>query len=234
MAGRRVKRSVSDRVETVVPSAAKATKSAPHRKIVCLGAFGALLVIAAVPILSPGDMPVEAANGTLKCLDKFGNYEPCVTQASASPASASPAPLDGRTTAAQQPASRTATAPYQPANWTAPAPSQSARWTAPAPSQPASWTATVPYQPTNWAATAPSQQANWTTVAVDQPANAATTAPAAPRSAASAKRLAAAACRRRLIPCLFSSLRKKLTHIASAVALAGQPRPAKEPAKEPL
>src|SRR5262249_55086247 len=147
MAGRRVGRSVSERVETVVPSAAKATKSASHRKIVCLGAFAALLAIAAVPIVSPGDMPTEVANSTLKCLDKFGNYEPCVTQASASPAR-----VDGRTTATQQPASRTAAAPYQPANWTAPAPSQPANWTATVPSQSASWTATVPSQPANWGA----------------------------------------------------------------------------------
>jgi hypothetical protein len=48
------------------------------------------------------------------------------------------------------------------------------------------------------------------------------------RSSKPEKRLALAACRRRLIPCVFSTLRRGLTHIASVAAMIGQARPARE------
>jgi hypothetical protein len=188
MGGRRGGHPASDTADTVIPFAASATNSASHGKILRLGAFAALFAVVAVPTLFEADVPSVAANSTLKCLDSFGNYEPCVTQASAPPSR--PA---GRTTEVHQPASLTATTPYQSASWTA---------------------------------TAPSQQASWATTAVDQPANPTTDAPAAAqRSNTPVKRPASARCRRSSIPCFFSALRKRIAHIASAVAVAGQPKP---------
>ena len=87
--------------------------------------------------------------------------------------------------------------------------------------QQANWTATAPAQPSQPAQ--PLQQASLVTSAADQPASSTTSAPAVQR-----KRSAAAACRRNLLPCLFSNLRKKITHIASAVVAAGQARPPRE------
>lgn len=84
--------------------------------------------------------------------------------------------------------------------------------------QQASWTATAPSQPP--------QQASLAASAGDQPANSTTSAPAAQRTPL--KRRASANCQRNLLPCLLSSLKKKLTHIASAVVAAGQARPARE------
>ncbi len=83
------------------------------------------------------------------------------------------------------------------------------------------------HQPASWTAAAPYQQASWATTAV-QPANWTTSAPPARRISTPLKRPALARCRRRLIPCLFSTLRRGLTHIASAVAVGGQARPARE------
>lgn len=80
---------------------------------------------------------------------------------------------------------------------------------------PASWTATTLYQ-----------QARWATA--DQPANWETSPPAPQRSTMPAKHAASPACRRKLLPCFFSALRRGLTHIASAAANLGQVRPARE------
>lgn len=83
--------------------------------------------------------------------------------------------------------------------------------------QPASWTITTLYQ-----------QARWATAAADEPVNRETSPPAAQRSNPPAKHSTSAACRRKLIPCFFSALRRGLTHIASAAANLGQARPARE------
>jgi hypothetical protein len=37
-----------------------------------------------------------------------------------------------------------------------------------------------------------------------------------------------AICRQRLIPCFFSALRRRLTHIASVAAIVGRARPDRE------
>lgn len=83
-------------------------------------------------------------------------------------------------------------------------------------------------QPPSWITTALYQEANWPANAVDQPANWTTGVPAARHASAPRKRRALAGCRRHLIPCFFSALRKGVTHIASAAANLGQARPARE------
>ena len=82
---------------------------------------------------------------------------------------------------------------------------------------PASWTTTVLYQ-----------QARWAIAAADEPANRETSPAVSPRSNTPAKHAASPACRRKLIPCFFSALRRGLTHIASAAVNLGQARPARE------
>jgi hypothetical protein len=178
MGGRRARFPVSDTAATVVRFAAGAANSVPHSKILLSGAFAALLVVAAVPILFRVDMPPVAASSPLKCYDSAGKYEPCLTQAGTS----SPRSND-RTTEAHQPAS---------------------------------WTITALYQ-----------QASLATTESDQPANWATSAPAAAQhSGAPGKR--PALCGQRFIPCLFSTLRRGLTRIASAAANVGRARPARD------
>lgn len=176
MGGWRVRFPVSDTAETVIPLAAGA-----HSRIPRLGAFAALFLVVAVPI----DEPPVAANSTLKCYDSFGNFEPCVTQASTFLARFNGGPIGTH--------------------------------------QPTSWTATAPYHPASWTATALYQQPSWAMTAVGQPANWTTGAPAAQPGSTPLKRPASASCRRGLLPCLFSSLRRGLTH---AVAVVGQARPA--------
>ena len=83
MTDRPVRRPGSDPAEPVTPPPAQATHSVLHSKILPLGAFAALLTVAAVLILL---MPSGAGNSTLKCYDSAGNYEPCVTRASAASA----------------------------------------------------------------------------------------------------------------------------------------------------
>jgi hypothetical protein len=104
------------------PFAAYATSSVPHGKILLLGAFAALLVVVAVPILFRVDVPAVAANSTLKCYDSAGNAEPCVTRASASPSQDDPTtgaqPASWTTTALYQQVSLATSAVDQPANWT--------------------------------------------------------------------------------------------------------------------
>ena len=90
----------------------------------------------------------------------------------------------------------------------------------------ASWTRTALYQQASWTATAIGQPANWTTIAIDQSADRTTSAPAARRGSALGKR--SAVCRRHLVPCLFSALRRGFTHIASVATTAGHARPARE------
>jgi hypothetical protein len=80
----------------------------------------------------------------------------------------------------------------------------------------------------SWITTALYQEANSAAPADDQPENGTANAPAARRNATPRKHIASAACRRHLIPCFFSALRKGVTHIASAAANLGQPRPARE------
>jgi hypothetical protein len=178
MSGRQARRLVSDTAESLIQFAASAAILAPRGKILLLGAFAALPVILAVPILFQTDMPPVAADSTLKCYDSAGNYEPCLTRASAGPSR-----FNVRTASTLRP----------PA-----------------------WTTTALYQESSWA-----------TPAVDQPANS-TSAPVARRSGKSGKRLALATCGRRLIPCVFSTLRRGLTHIASVAAIMGRARPARE------
>ena len=165
--------------KTAIGFTAEAASFRLHRKFLLLGAFVALLAVAASPLLSRKNMPVVAANGTLKCYGSAGNYEPCVT-----PLNASRWRLNGGPTPADQPAS---------------------------------WTTTTLYQ-----------QARWATAAADEPANWETSPPASQRSNTPAKHSASVACRRKLIPCFFSALRRGLTHIASAAANLGQARPGRE------
>lgn len=132
----RVRRPISAMAEIVIPFAANATNSVPHRKILYFGALlAALLVGAAAPMLFQVDIPV-AAGSTLKCYDSGGHYEPCLVQASVPPPRS-----NGQMTAAHQPASWTITALYQPESWAA------------------------LYQPESSAATEPEQPAGSTTSA---------------------------------------------------------------------
>jgi hypothetical protein len=179
MSGQQVRRPISDTAPTVVPFAANATDSVPHSKILLFGAFAALLMVVAVPLLFRVDMPPVAASSTLKCYDSDGHYEPCLMQASASTPR-----LNDRTTEAHQPAS---------------------------------WTTIALYQQASWAATELDQPASWTA-----------SAPAAQRSTTPGKRPALAICGQRFIPCFFSTLRRRLAHIASATAIVGRARPARE------
>jgi hypothetical protein len=84
--------------------------------------------------------------------------------------------------------------------------------------RPPAWTTTALYQEANWA----------TTSAVDQPADSTsaplTSAPVARHGNKFGKRLGLSACGRRLIPCVFSTLRRGLTHIASVAASMGRAR----------
>jgi len=100
----------------------------PFGKILFLGAFASLLAVVAVPILFRADMQSAAANRTLNCYDSGGNYEPCVTRASASPSQ-----FNGRTTGAHQPANWTTTALYQQTIWPTNAVDQPVNWTTSAP-----------------------------------------------------------------------------------------------------
>lgn len=106
---------------------------------------------------------------------------------------------------------------YEPCVMAATVPALPLRGRTTPPDQPASWTVTTLYQ-----------QARWSTATADEPANWETSPPAATRSNAQARHASAPACRRKLIPCFFSALRKGLTQIASAAANLGQARPARE------
>lgn len=167
--------------KAVIAFAGDAARFLLHSKVLLFGALAALLPVGAVAIFSGNDMPPMTANGTLKCYGSAGNYEPCVTSASASPSQ-----LNGRIEAADAPAS---------------------------------WTTTTLYQQARWATT---------TAAADEPVNREASPAASQRSNTPAKHSASTACRRKLIPCFFSALRRGLTHIASAAANLGQARPPRE------
>jgi hypothetical protein len=81
-----------------------------------------------------------------------------------------------------------------------------------------------PHQPPSWITTALYQPASWATTALHQPASGTATVPAAGRSNTPGRRAGFAVCRQRLIPCFFSALRRRLTHIASL----GRARPDRE------
>lgn len=172
--GRQVRRLISDTAETAIAFAVKATNSLPHSKILPLGAFAALLVVLAVPLLSQADMPSASANSTLKCYDNAGNDEPCVTRASASSSRS-----EGRTTG----------------------------------TRPVSWLATALYQKTSWAASS-----------VDPPTNSTPSSSVGPRSSGQRIRPASTACRRRVIPCVFSALRRGVAHLVAVAAIEAQAR----------
>lgn len=110
MSGRQIRRPVSDTAETVPPFVAE-TNSVLRRKIL-LGAFTALFVVVAVPILFRGDMQLATTDGALKCYDSAGKIEPCVTRASAAPSR-----FNGRATRVHQPATWMTTALYRPESW---------------------------------------------------------------------------------------------------------------------
>jgi hypothetical protein len=91
-----------------------------------------------------------------------------------------------------------------------------------------------PHQPPSWTTSALYQQEAWVTSTVEQPASWTISAPVARHSSTPEKgstpekSRASAACGHRLIPCIFSALGRKLTHIASAAANLGRARPARE------
>lgn len=199
MSGRRVKWLISGMAEGVMLIAAGAAKFIPRGKILVSGASAALLFVVAVPMLFEAGAPPVAADGTLRCYDGAGNHQPCVTHASAPPAR-----LNRPAIGALRPPSWTTVALYEQSSWT---------------------TAALD-PPSSWATPAVDQQSVATTAAVDQPENSAS-APVA-RRGRWGKHSAAAACKRHLIPCFFSTLRKGLTHIASAAANLARVRPAKE------
>jgi len=135
-----MRRPISDTAETVIPCVPNARNSVPNSKILLLGTFAALVVLVAVPIFFPVDIPQATASSTLKCYDSAGNHEPCLMRASASPPG-----FDGRTTdRPHQPPSWITTALYQPASWTTAALYQPANWATTALHQPASGTTTAP------------------------------------------------------------------------------------------
>lgn len=213
MSGRGVRRSGSETAESVIRLAANARKSLPRSKILLSGAFAGLVVAVALPALFVAGVPPVAADGTLKCYDRAGNYEPCVTQANVSPARLAARSTEDRTTESRTTEGRSPVA-VQPPSWTTIALYQQSNWE------------TAVHQQVNWG-TPVNQQESWTTSESEQPANS-TSAPVGRRTVRWGKRQAMAACRRHLIPCIFTTLRKGLTHIASAAASLAQPRPARE------
>lgn len=210
MRDRRLKRPVSDAARTVMSLATNATYSDPHSKLrllgtfaalLFLGAFAALLVVIAVPMLSRADMPPVPANRTLKCYDSAGKDQPCAMRLS-------------RTDMPPMPVNSTlkcydSVGQYEPCVTRASASRLGLNGRTTGTDQLASWTTTALYQ-------------------VDQPENLTTSAPVVRRSNTSGRHRALAICRRRLIPCLLSTLRRGLSHIASVAATVGQARPARE------
>lgn len=199
MNSRCVRRLVPGTAESVMLIAAGGAKLIPRGKIMLSAAFAASVIVVAIPLLFEAGTPPVAADGTLKCYDGAGNHQPCVTQASAPPPRLN----------------RPAIGPLRPPSWTMTALYQQSNW----------MTAALD-PPSSWATPAVDQQSSAPTAAVDQPENS-TSAPVV-RHARWGKRQAAAACKRHLIPCFFSTLRKGLTHIAFAAASLARVRPARE------
>jgi len=235
MSNQRASRPVSGSAEIAIRFAASATSAVWRSKILLLGALAALLVLAAVPILSQADVPSAAATGTLTCYDSVGmpiscradslpvaasgvlkcyssagNYQPCLARADLSPS---------RTTAADQPEGGPASGQYQQTNAATTAPDRQV-------SEPyhlaSGATAAPPQRPTPVTG-APDQQASSTPTAVVQPANWTTTVPPVRLSNVLGKRRAAARCRRHSLTCFFSALRRGVTHLASVAATMGRP-----------
>jgi hypothetical protein len=95
--------------------------------------------------------------------------------------------------------------------------------------QPASWATAALHQRENspTIAVALSQRESAPPIAVEQPASAKTNAPAAKRSITPRRHTASATCGRHLIPCVFSALRRGVTHLASIAATEAGTRPAR-------
>lgn len=125
MSMRRVRRPVWGAAKTVIGRVADATNPVRRSKILVLAAFAAslaiaaLVVAAALPMISQADVAPVQVNSTLKCYDREGKHQPCLALAGTSQ------PRSIRRTAAE-PASWTITALYQaddhPGNWTTSAP----------------------------------------------------------------------------------------------------------------
>ena len=137
MSGRRVNRPFSDTAETAIPLATNATNPISNRKILFLGAFAPLIV--AVSILFRADMPSATPKGTLNCYDSAGNYEPCVTRASANQLQ-----FNDPTIEAAEPASWTKTALYQQTILPTSVLSQQGIWPTTAVDQPANLITSAP------------------------------------------------------------------------------------------
>jgi hypothetical protein len=214
MSGRRVRQTVLDAAETIVLFAVNATKSLLRSKILLSGAFAVLLLLVAIPILFEADMPPVAADGTLKCYDGAGNHEPCVAQATAPPSRS-----DGPATADVRPPSWMTTALFQRSSWAAIAGERQAGWATSEGDRQTAQTALATSEDDRQEGL---RQEGLVTAEGDQPANS-TSAPVGRRNAKWGRRQAAAACRRHLIPCFFSTLRKGLTRIAYVAASMARP-----------
>jgi hypothetical protein len=198
----RVRRLVSDKAATITAFAANAANSVQYRKgqyrkVLLSGAFTVLAVVAAVPILISADMPSVGANNTLKCYDRAGDYQPCPARANASLSRS-----DGPTTAS-----------YRPASWAASALYLQESQATVAADQPA-----IAKTQATAVAEQPAVAKTQATAAAEQPPIAKTNAPAARRIIALRRRTAAAMCGRHLLPCVFSALRRGVTHLASVAA----------------
>jgi hypothetical protein len=135
MGGWRVSRFIPDTAETLMPFATNVINLFPRGKVLLLGAFSALLVAVAAPIIVG---PPVAANSSLKCHDSAGNYEPCLTEASTSPR------FSRQTTESHQAPSWTTTALYQQESWAITALDQPAKWKTTAIDQSAYLTTSAP------------------------------------------------------------------------------------------
>jgi len=195
----RGRRPVSSPAEAGIPAAANASHPVTRSKIVPVGVFAALFVVAAfavvaaLPINPEANVSPEQANSTLKCYDSDGRNHPCLAHASASESGSA------HRTAGRLP-SWTMTALYQ-----------------------------VDEHPENWPASAhASAQANAPAGALaSAQAGGQASAPAAQRLAAG-RHFASARCGRHLLPCFFSAVQRGLTHIASLAAAVGRTQPARE------
>jgi hypothetical protein len=95
--------------------------------------------------------------------------------------------------------------------------------------QPPSWTTSALYQQEVWVTSTVEQPASWTTsAAVAQRSSTPEKGSTLEKGSTPEKGRASATCGHRLIPCFFSALGRRLTHIASAAANLGRGRPARE------
>jgi hypothetical protein len=184
----RVRRLVSDKAATITAFAANAANSVQYRK----GQYRKVLLSGAFTVLA-----VVAAVPILISADMpsvgANNTLKCYDRAGdyqpcPARANASLAPLNAPTNASYRPASWAASALYLQESQ-----------------------ATV-------AAEQPAVAKTQATAAAEQPAITKTNAPAARRIIALRRRTAAAICGRHLLPCVFSALRRGVTHLASVAA----------------